>query len=60
MNPLRIFDIRGHCVDTLFHQRFEAGGHRILWQTFAFPSGIHIGRLESGSVYRIQRLTLLK
>lgn len=44
---LEIFNIKGERIDQLFEKRFEAGYHRIIWQSAGLPKGVYFYKLSS-------------
>ena len=57
---LRIYDLTGREVVTLFEGRQSAGPHTLEWDAAALPSGTYVALLCAGDVRAAQKLMLLK
>jgi hypothetical protein len=57
---LAIYDLQGRHVAELVNDRLQAGEHKVVWEASAFPAGIYICRLESGSYSKAVKLLLVK
>jgi len=57
---LSVFNALGQEVDVLINESQSEGNHIINWNASAFPSGVYIYRLESGSFVSNKKMILLK
>ena len=57
---LSVFDITGRLVTKLVDGQLSAGIHNIEFDGFAFPSGIYLYTMTSGSFVSSQKMILLK
>ncbi|MBN2011983.1 T9SS type A sorting domain-containing protein [candidate division KSB1 bacterium] len=57
---VRVFDIQGRLVSTLFHGQKDAGVHRIQWNATSQPSGLYMTVIQAGSEKRTLKLMLMK
>jgi photosystem II stability/assembly factor-like uncharacterized protein len=57
---LRVFDLSGRLVETLFEGQAAAGEHSQVWNAAAQPSGLYFVRLEAGAERITQKLLLIK
>jgi photosystem II stability/assembly factor-like uncharacterized protein len=52
---IRMYDLLGREVLTLFHGKETAGDHRIAWNPWSLPSGVYFCRMEASSTNRPAR-----
>ncbi len=57
---LRVFDVNGRFVVSLYDGITEPGTYTVKWDGSNFASGIYFIRLSSGNDIQIQRVTLLR
>jgi hypothetical protein len=57
---LKIYDIIGRAVATVFSGELEAGDYTRQWNASAFSSGVYFYRLEAGSFVDVKKMILLK
>jgi len=57
---LGIYNALGQEVDVLINESQTAGNHVIDWNASAFPSGVYIYKLESGSYVSNKKMILIK
>ena len=57
---LRVFDLRGRLVETLVSRTLAAGSHSIAFDASNLASGMYLYRLETPSVVRTRKMTLLR
>jgi hypothetical protein len=57
---LGIYNALGQEVDVLINESQNAGNHVIDWNASAFPSGVYIYKLESGSFVSNKKMILIK
>ena len=57
---IRIYDITGRLVQTLFETQLAAGSYKADWNASQMPSGIYIYRIESGSFTQSRKMILVK
>jgi hypothetical protein len=57
---LKVYDITGRLVATLFEGWEEAGSHYAIFDGSKLASGIYLARLEAGESSSIQKIVLLK
>ena len=57
---IRIYDITGRLVQTLFETQLAPGSYKADWNASQMPSGIYIYRIESGSFIQSRKMILLK
>ena len=57
---LRIYDALGRAVATLVDAPLSPGRYEAVWEAGALPSGVYLGRLETGGQVSVRRLVLLK
>ena len=57
---LTVYDIQGRAVETLLDQELPAGTHRHTWNASAYPSGIYLYKLSTGSYQETKKMILLK
>lgn len=57
---LKIYDVIGREVATLFSGELEAGEYTRQWNAAGFPSGVYFCRLEAGAYVGVKKLVLLK
>ncbi len=57
---LRVYDVLGREVETLVHQRQDAGGHSVTFNAASLPSGVYFYRLQAGTYSANKKLLLLK
>jgi hypothetical protein len=57
---LRVFDVLGRQVETLFNERQTAGNHSVRFDATDLPSGVYFYRLEVGTYRDTKKLLLLK
>jgi hypothetical protein len=57
---LKVYDVLGHNVVTIFEGRQEAGSYRISWTADGLPSGVYLYTLKAGSFTQTRKMLLLK
>lgn len=57
---LKIYDLLGREVSTLFSGKLDGGKHVMRWQADAMAAGIYFCRLRAGTWQRTQKLILMK
>ncbi|MEA3287671.1 MAG: lamin tail domain-containing protein [Candidatus Marinimicrobia bacterium] len=57
---LRVFDVNGRFVESLYDGVTEPGTYTVKWDGGNFSSGIYFIRLAAGADVQIQRVTLLR
>lgn len=57
---IRIYDIMGRLVQTLFETQLVPGSYKADWNASQMPSGIYIYRIESGSFTQSKKMILVK
>jgi hypothetical protein len=57
---LKVFDILGNELTTLFDGVMTAGTHSVHWNASDFPSGIYFYRLESSGFSGTGKMALVK
>ncbi len=57
---IRIYDIMGRLVHTLFETQLAPGSYKADWNASQMPSGIYIYRIESGSFTESKKMILIK
>lgn len=60
MVSLRVFDILGREVATLFSQSCEAGSYSVRWEAKYTSTGVYFYRLAAGDFISIRRMLFLK
>jgi hypothetical protein len=57
---LRVFDLGGHEVATIFDTEKVAGNYQATWDGSGIPSGIYMIRLEAGNKISTQKVVLVR
>ena len=57
---VRIFDLSGREVITLFNGQASPGEHQLLWNASGFQAGTYIARLEAGDFRQAKKMILVK
>lgn len=57
---IRIYDITGRLVQTLFETQLAPGSYKADWNASQMPSGIYMYRIESGSFTESRKMILIK
>jgi hypothetical protein len=57
---LKVFDLLGKEVTTIFSKEISAGNHSTQWNASNIASGVYFYRLQSGSFVDIKKLLLLR
>ncbi len=57
---IRIYDIMGRLVHTLFETQLAPGSYKADWDASQMPSGIYIYRIESGNYTQSRKMILIK
>lgn len=57
---IKIYNIVGQRVTTLFEGLQQAGGHSVIWDASGFPSGVYFARLEAGKRSKSVKMILLR
>jgi hypothetical protein len=57
---LRVYDLSGRLVEELLNGTLEAGGHSMIWDGSAAPSGMYILRLQASENVKLQRAVLIR
>jgi hypothetical protein len=57
---LKVYDLAGRTVATLLDRNLEMGAHSVQFDGSHLASGIYLAEIESGNVYSVERLLLVK
>ncbi len=57
---IRIYDMLGKLVHTLFEEQLAPGSYKADWNASQMPSGIYIYRIESGGFTQSRKMILIK
>jgi alpha-glucosidase (family GH31 glycosyl hydrolase) len=57
---LKIYDLLGREVATVFSERFSPGFHERRWDATGIPSGVYYYRMEAGEHSRTRKLVLVR
>jgi len=57
---LKVFDVLGNEVETLAHERQNAGNHSVQFNASNLPSGVCFYKLQAGNYSTTKKLLLLK
>ncbi len=57
---LKLYNVAGREVGTLFEQDAQAGNHEVVWNTDGYPSGVYLVRLEGANRNSIRKLAVVK
>jgi hypothetical protein len=57
---VRVYDVTGRLVHTLVDADLQAGFHEVAWDTNGLPGGVYIVMLETGTVSRSVRVSLVR
>jgi hypothetical protein len=57
---LSVFNALGQEIDVLVNESQNAGNHVTNWNASAFPSGVYVYKLESGSFISNKKMILIK
>jgi hypothetical protein len=57
---LKVYDILGKQVASLYDGQADAGLHRIAWRAGGFSSGVYFYRLQTGSYSETRKLVLIR
>jgi hypothetical protein len=57
---IRIYDVLGRQVETLFEGRLDIGTHRIVWNARTIPSGVYFCRMRSQGITLTIKMLLTK
>jgi hypothetical protein len=57
---MKIYDLAGKLVNTLFDQNVAAGNYKALWNADNYPSGVYFYVLQSGSFAESRKMILVK
>ncbi|MCU0645228.1 MAG: DUF4185 domain-containing protein [bacterium] len=57
---LEIYNLIGQKVKTVLNHNLNAGGHRVLFDASALPSGIYLYRLNSGNFKAVRKFVVMK
>ena len=57
---LSIYNIRGQKIETLIHDRMQAGEHKFWWTANGLASGTYFIRLNFGDFTKTQKVVLQK
>ncbi|MFH1011345.1 MAG: right-handed parallel beta-helix repeat-containing protein [bacterium] len=57
---LKVFDLLGREVVTLFDGETSAGSHTVIWDAGGLPSGVYLCRMEAERFVETRKLMLLK
>jgi len=57
---VRIYDVRGQLVDTIFDGFLGAGSRSVTWNADDQPSGIYFAQFQTGDLVETRKMTLLK
>ncbi|MBT3300360.1 MAG: T9SS type A sorting domain-containing protein [Candidatus Marinimicrobia bacterium] len=60
MVSLRIFDMNGRMIETLFKGTAHRGDHKYQWNANLYPSGIYFARLTMANTSQTQKIVLIK
>jgi aminopeptidase N len=57
---LRVYDLAGRVVTTLFDGQMAGGRHNVFWRCPEVPPGLYLCRLDSGSFEQTMRLVVVR
>ncbi|NQU05259.1 MAG: T9SS type A sorting domain-containing protein, partial [Calditrichaeota bacterium] len=57
---LIVYDLNGKLVTTIFNGMQSVGGHQVIWNAGAFPSGVYLCRLQAGAVRDNVKMVLIR
>jgi polyhydroxybutyrate depolymerase len=57
---LRIFDLLGNEIATLFNKEVTSGEHRVIFESKNLPAGIYLYRLQAGESVDTKKLVILR
>jgi len=57
---LKVFDVLGRDVATLFNEEKPAGAYQVQWNAAGMPSGTYFYKLQVGKYTEVKKLVLLK
>ncbi|MBM4168725.1 MAG: T9SS type A sorting domain-containing protein [Ignavibacteria bacterium] len=57
---LTVFDLVGRGIATLAEGEYQAGVHRVTWNTKNLPSGVYFYRFSGGGIVQLKRMMLVK
>ncbi|MGD1043947.1 MAG: C45 family autoproteolytic acyltransferase/hydrolase [Bacteroidota bacterium] len=57
---LKVFDLLGRNVATIFSEELSAGAYSRQWSAVALPSGVYFYRLQAGNFVETKKLILLR
>ena len=57
---IKIFNVKGQCVEDLAEQSFDAGVHSVVWTAVDQPSGLYFIHLQAGGFKAVRSVVLLK
>jgi polyhydroxybutyrate depolymerase len=57
---LRIFDLLGNEIATLFNKEVTSGEHRVIFESKNLPTGIYLYRLQAGESVDTKKLVILR
>lgn len=60
LTSIKIYDILGRLVSTLFEEQLTAGSYKADWNASQMPSGIYIYRIVSGSFTESRKMIMVK
>jgi exo beta-1,2-glucooligosaccharide sophorohydrolase (non-reducing end) len=58
---LKIFNLRGECVATIYNRKYlQAGEHHVEFSAESLPAGVYLCRLNAGDLSEVRKITCLK
>ncbi len=57
---MKIYNLRGQCVETLVDDQFDAGIHRLQWQPQNEPSGVYVCKIRAGKFSSMIKMLFVK
>ena len=57
---IAIYNLPGQKLETLLHQRQEAGPHQVTWKAGDYAPGVYLFLIEAGDVRETMKMLLLK
>ncbi|MCC7158110.1 MAG: SBBP repeat-containing protein [Ignavibacteria bacterium] len=57
---LKIYDVRGRLVETIFDDHLSFGTYTVKWNSLNYPSGVYFCALKSGVELQVKKMLLIK
>ena len=57
---VRVYNLRGEIVTTLFSGKLSPGYHETRWNASTAPSGVYVVKLESNGIFTTRKIMVLK